>query len=65
VPGKFVSIDEQTIGFKGKHGLTLRISYKREGEGYTFHSTSAMATHLLRPNPSETWIFLQQPDVYV
>jgi hypothetical protein len=34
VPGKFVSINEQTIGFKGKHGLALRISYKREGDGY-------------------------------
>jgi len=28
VTGQFVAIDEQTIGFKGKHGLALRISYK-------------------------------------
>ena len=34
VTGKFVAIDEQTIGFKGKHGLSLRITYKREGDGY-------------------------------
>lgn len=34
VTGKFVSIDEQTIGFKGKHILALCISYKREGNGY-------------------------------
>ena len=34
VTGKFVAIDEQTIGFKGKHSLALRITYKREGDGY-------------------------------
>ena len=34
VTGQFVAIDEQTIGFKRKHGLALRISYKREGDGY-------------------------------
>ena len=32
--GKFVSIDEQTLGFKGKSSLKLRISYKREGDGF-------------------------------
>eukprot|EP00986_Skeletonema_menzelii_P001102 scaffold298_cov130-Skeletonema_menzelii.AAC.5 len=32
--GKWVSIDEQTLGFKGKSGLKLRISYKREGDGF-------------------------------
>ena len=34
IPGKWISIDEQTIGFKGAHGLALRITYKREGDGY-------------------------------
>lgn len=34
IPGKWVSIDEQTIAFKGAHGLALRITYKREGDGY-------------------------------
>jgi hypothetical protein len=33
VPGKFASIDEQTIGFKG-NCLALRISNKRKGDGY-------------------------------
>eukprot|EP00984_Skeletonema_dohrnii_P025939 scaffold15185_cov72-Skeletonema_dohrnii-CCMP3373.AAC.1 len=32
--GKWVSIDEQTIGFKGRSGMKLRISYKREGDGF-------------------------------
>ena len=31
---EWISIDEQTIGFKGKHGDKLRISYKREGDGF-------------------------------
>ena len=34
VTGQFVAIDEQTIGFKRKHGLALHILYKREGDGY-------------------------------
>jgi hypothetical protein len=34
VPGKWVAIDEQTIGFKGRLGMKLRISYKREGDGF-------------------------------
>ena len=34
VPGKWVAIDEQTIGFQGASGMKLRISYKREGDGF-------------------------------
>jgi hypothetical protein len=34
VPGKWVAIDEQTIGFQGASGMKLRISYKREGGGF-------------------------------
>ena len=34
IPGKFLAIDEQTIGFQGVSGLKLRISYKREGDGF-------------------------------
>ena len=34
VTGKWVSIDEQILGFKGRHRMKLRISYKREGDGF-------------------------------
>jgi hypothetical protein len=34
VPGIFVAIDEQTIGFQGQLGMKLRISYKQEGDGF-------------------------------
>jgi hypothetical protein len=34
VPGKWVAIDEQPIGFQGASGMKLRISYKREGDGF-------------------------------
>jgi len=34
VPGIFVAIKEQTIGFQGQSGMKLRISYKREGDGF-------------------------------
>ncbi len=34
MPGKWVAIDEQTIGFKGAHGSALPITYKQEGNGY-------------------------------
>ena len=34
VPGKNMSADEQTIAFKGNSSLKLRISYKKEGDGF-------------------------------
>ena len=34
IPGKWVSIDEQTLGFQGCSGIKLRISYKKEGDGF-------------------------------
>ena len=32
--GRFISIDEQTIGCQGRHPDILRINYKREGDGF-------------------------------
>ena len=34
IPGKWVAIDEQTLGFQGRSGIKLRISYKNEGDGF-------------------------------
>ncbi len=34
VPGKWLAIDEQTLGFQGASGMKLRISYKRKGDGF-------------------------------
>ena len=34
VTGKYVSVDEQTIAFKGNSSMKLRISYKKEGDGF-------------------------------
>jgi len=31
---KWISVDEQTNGFKGKHADKLRINYKKEGDGF-------------------------------
>jgi len=32
--GRRISVDEQTVGFKGNHADKQRISYKREGDGF-------------------------------
>jgi hypothetical protein len=34
IMGKWLSVDEQTISFKGKHVDKLRINYKKEGDGF-------------------------------
>lgn len=34
VTGMHLSVDEQTLGFKGRSGMKLRISYKKEGDGF-------------------------------
>ena len=34
IPGKWVAIDEQTIGFQGALLMKLQISYKQEGDGF-------------------------------
>lgn len=34
IPGKWVAIDEQTIGFQGASSMKLRISHKQEGDGF-------------------------------
>ena len=34
VPGKWVAIDKQTLGFPGASGMKLCISYKREEDGF-------------------------------
>ena len=33
IPGKWLSIDEQTL-FQGRSGIKLHISYKKEGDGF-------------------------------
>lgn len=32
--GRDISIDEQTLGFQGRHGSKLRITFKRVGDGF-------------------------------
>ena len=32
--GEIISVDEQTVGFKGRHTDKLRITYKAEGDGF-------------------------------
>jgi hypothetical protein len=32
--GEWISVDEQTIGFQGRHPDKLRITYKQEGDGF-------------------------------
>jgi len=44
--GRLISIDEQTIGFKGHHADKLRISYKKEKETvFSVTQFAVMDTH--------------------
>ena len=33
---KRISVDEQTTGFQGRHSSKLRITYKKEGDGFQY-----------------------------
>ena len=44
MPGKWVSINEQTITYKGHYGLALQITYKREGMGISVMRCARMDT---------------------
>jgi hypothetical protein len=47
LPGRDLSGDEQTMGFKGRHREKLRISYKKEGDGIQCDCLAVMDTLLL------------------
>ena len=34
MPGRDLSTDNQTMGFKGQHSYKLHITYKKEGGGF-------------------------------
>ena len=34
--GKSILVDEQTLGFQGRHSSKLRITYKRKGNGFQY-----------------------------
>jgi hypothetical protein len=53
IPGKWISIDEQTLGFQGRSGLKLKISYKKEGDGFQCDSTQSTKLNWRR---ALTWI---------
>ena len=40
--GEWISVDEQTIGFQGRHPDKLRITYKNEGDGFQCDAISDM-----------------------
>ena len=42
IPGKWLSIDDQTLGFQGRSGIKLRILYKKEDDG--FHMMPSVTT---------------------
>ncbi len=38
LPGKFLAVTEQMIGYQGSLGLKIRISYKRKGNGFQWNA---------------------------
>ena len=34
IMGNWISVDEQTISFKGRHADKFRINYRKEGDGF-------------------------------
>ena len=49
--GKWFSIDKQTLGFQGRIGIELCISYKKEGDGFQFQC-DAVCGDREKPSPS-------------
>ena len=68
VPGKWVAINKQTLGFQfqGALGMKLRISYKREGDGFQCNTVCdggyTYSFYFCHGPPSNVLIFHQQLD---
>jgi len=68
--GKWLSIDEQTLGFQGRSGIKLRISYKKEGDGFQWTPPPLSSEFKNKiPNLSPTaqrvvWLALCLPNVW-
>ena len=52
--GKFISIDEQTIGFQGRHADKIRVTYKNAGDGF-------QADVICADGYTFNWYFRNQP----
>ena len=52
--GKYISIDEQTIGFQGRHADKIRVTYKNAGDGF-------QADAICADGYTFNWYFRNQP----
>ena len=52
--GEYISIDEQTIGFQGRHTDKIRVSYKDAGDGF-------QADTICADGYTFNWYFRNQP----